>query len=371
MAHSKKTDLPHRLFVFADGTRAAAPIPLHFLKMFLRRLLSPLLLLIAASQPLLQARQLSIHDPVMTKAGDTYYLFSTDPGIKFYSSKDRVTWTYVDRVFAGEPSWARHVAPGFNGHLWAPDILFHNGKFHLYYSVSAFGKNTSAIGLAINRTLDPKSPDYKWEDQGIVLQSVPNRDLWNAIDSHVIIDEAGTPWMSFGSFWSGLKLVKLAPCLSKPAEPQEWYTIARRERPAFMDDRKSGPGELEAPFIFRKDGTYYLFLSWDRCCRGAESTYKIMVGRSKDVRGPYLDRNGKDLAQGGGTLVLAGNEAWAGPGHNSVYHYDGMDLLVFHAYEKADKGLQKLKIAELHWDQDGWPFVDPEVLNQYTSRLVP
>lgn len=316
------------------------------------------------------ARQVSIHDPVMAKEGGTFYLFSTGPGITFYSSTDLKTWKLRGRVFPGDPAWAKQVAPSFNGHIWAPDIVHRDGKYHLYYSVSAFGRNTSAIGLTVNRTLDPDSPEYRWEDQGIVVRSVPNRDLWNAIDPAVITDANGTSWMSFGSFWGGLKLVKLAPDGKAVAEPQEWYSLAKRERPALLDDADAGPAEIEAPFIFHRGGYYYLFVSWDKCCRGKDSTYKMMVGRAKEVTGPYLDRTGKSLAQGGGTLLLAGDPDWAGVGHNSVYTFDGKDYLVFHAYETADNGLQKLKIAELSWDSADWPVVDAAALRGYVSELV-
>lgn len=328
-------------------------------------------LLLGSGAAPLAARQVSIHDPVMAKEGGTYYLFSTGPGITFYSSPDLKTWRRRGAVFPGDPAWARQVAPGFNGHIWAPDIQRHDGKFYLYYSVSAFGRNTSAIGVTVNRTLDPASPDYRWEDQGIVVRSVPNRDLWNAIDPAVIVDDAGTPWMSLGSFWGGLKLVKLAPDWKSLAEPQEWHSIAKRERSVLLDDAQPGPAEIEAPFIFRKNGYYYLFVSWDKCCRGKDSTYKMMVGRARAVTGPYLDKAGRDLAQGGGSLLLAGDDQWAGVGHNSVYTFDGKDYLVFHAYENADNGLQKLKIAELAWDAEGWPVVDPAVLANYVSELLP
>jgi len=306
----------------------------------------------------------------MAKEADTYYLFSTGPGITFYSSHDLKTWKPGGRIFPSEPIWARNVSRSFNGHIWAPDISYHNGKYHLFYSVSAFGKNTSAIGVTTNVTLNPDLPEYKWEDQGVVLQSVPNRDLWNAIDPNVIVDDTGTAWLSLGSFWSGLKLVRLAPNWTAVAEPQEWYTIAKRQRPAFTDDSDPGPAELEAPFIYKKNGFYYLFVSWDKCCRGKDSTYKIMVGRSTDVRGPYLDKDGKNMTEGGGSLVLAGNDKWAGVGHNSVYNLNGKDYIVFHAYETADNGLQKLKIAVLFWDQAGWPVVDPHALDEYQSVLI-
>ncbi|MBN1377816.1 MAG: arabinan endo-1,5-alpha-L-arabinosidase [Gammaproteobacteria bacterium] len=317
-----------------------------------------------------QPEQLFIHDPVIGKDGDMYYLYSTGPGITFYSSKDLIHWVHEGRVFPGNPGWALDVAGTFNGHIWAPDILQHNGKFYLYYSVSAFGKNTSAMGVTVNKTLDPDSAEYKWEDQGIVLQSVPNRDLWNAIDSNVVIDDEGIPWMSFGSFWGGLKLVKLNDDLISIAEPQEWYSIAKRERSVLIDDTDSGPAALEGPFIFKKNGYYYLFLSWDKCCRGKDSTYKIMIGRSKNVTGPYLDKSGKDMAKGGGTLLLAGDENYYALGHNSAYTFDGKDYLVFHAYEVADNGRQKLKILEMNWDEDKWPVIDKSELNKYRSVLI-
>ena len=317
-----------------------------------------------------QLRQVSIHDPVMAKEGDTYYLFSTGPGITFYSSKDLKKWELKGRVFPGEPAWARKVAKGFNGHIWAPDIIWHDGTYFLYYAVSAFGRNTSAIGVTTNKTLNPGSPEYHWEDRGIVLQSIPNRDLWNAIDPNVVMDDHGTPWMSFGSFWSGLKLVKLDASWTALAEPQEWYSIAKRERSVLLDDRDPGPAELEAPFIFKKGDYYYLFVSWGKCCLGVKSTYRIMVGRAKDMRGPYVDKDGRNLAEGGGTLLLGGNSAWPGLGHNSAYTFDGKDYLVFHAYETADNGLQKLKIAEIKWDETKWPVVDESVLEEYQSVLL-
>ena len=330
--------------------------------------LKPLLaLLFAGNFFTAQAGQVDIHDPAMAKEGDSYYLFSSGPGITFYSSRDMVTWELRGRVFPGDPSWAKGVASLFDGHVWAPDIIQHNGKYYLYYAVSSPGQNSSAIGLTVNATLDPDSPTYKWEDRGIVLQSVPGRDLWNAIDPNIIVDENGTPWLDFGSFWSGIKLVKLNSSWTAPAEPQEWYSLARRQRSIFVDDRLPGPAEIEGPFIFRKGDYYYLFVSWGLCCRGKDSTYKIMVGRSKDVRGPFLDKEGRSMANGGGTLLLGGNKDWPGRGGNSVYTFDGKDYLVFHAYEAADNGLQKLKIAEIEWDAAQWPVVDEKAVDQYTS----
>ncbi|TYQ19005.1 UNVERIFIED_ORG: arabinan endo-1,5-alpha-L-arabinosidase [Zoogloea ramigera] len=317
------------------------------------------------------AKEVSVHDPVMAKEGDTYYVFSTGPGITFYSSKDMKNWKPEGRVFAGQPTWAKRAAPTFDDHIWAPDIQHHNGKYYLYYSVSGFGKNTSGMGVTVNKTLDPRSPDYRWEDQGMVLQSVPVRDDWNAIDPNVIEDENGDAWMSFGSFWSGLKLVKLNQDLTGLAEPQEWHAIAARPRSDKVAGESAGPAEIEAPYIFKKNGYYYLFASFGLCCKKADSTYHLVVGRSKSVKGPYLDKQGVDMVKGGGSLVIAGDKDWKGLGHNSAYTFDGKDYLVLHAYETADNYLQKLKIMEMKWDKNGWPTVDQADLNNYRSVQLP
>ena len=302
--------------------------------------------------------EIRVHDPVVAKQGDTYYLYNTGRGIAVHSSKDLKNWKREPAVFSEKPEWTDDVVPGFKNHIWAPDIFEKDGKYYLYYSISAFGKNTSAIGVATNSTLDPDDPDYNWEDQGIVVRSVPNRDMWNAIDPNVIEDENGTPWMAFGSFWDGLKMVKLSEDLTSVAKPEEWYTIARRERSFDLPDADAGDAALEAPFIFKKNGWYYQFLSWDLCCRGENSTYKVVVGRSKDIKGPYVDKEGVPLNRGGGTLLIEGNKNWYGAGHNSTYTFDGKDYIFFHAYDANDEGTPKLKVKELNWDE-GWPTVAP------------
>lgn len=298
------------------------------------------------------------HDPVIAKQGDTYYLFCTGPGITRFTSKDLKNWTKQAPVFAESPKWSKEVAPGFNGHIWAPDITLHKGTYYLYYAISAFGKNTSAIGLVTNKTLNPKDKNYKWEDQGVVIQSVPNRDMWNAIDPNLVFDENGTPWLSFGSFWTGLKMVQLNDDLKTLAKPEVWHPIAKRDRDKNLDDADAGDAAIEGPFIFKKGNYYYLFLSWDYCCRGENSTYKLVVGRSKSVTGPYVDKNGKLLNQGGGSLVIEGNKNWYGVGHNSIYTFDGKDYTFMHGYDAHDKGLPKLIVKEVTW-VDGWPTVKP------------
>ncbi|MGI4863758.1 MAG: family 43 glycosylhydrolase [Janthinobacterium lividum] len=264
------------------------------------------------------------------------------------------TWTAAPPVFATPPAWAGAAVPGFKDHIWAPDISFADGQYSLFYSISTFGKNRSAIGLATNKTLDAKSPAYKWVDHGPVVQSVPGRDQWNAIDPNLIRDEAGQPWLAFGSFWTGIQLVKLRPDLTAPAEPQEWHALANRASGALAND-----GPIEAPFIFRHGGYYYLFVSFDYCCQGPKSTYKIMVGRARTLTGPYLDATGQPLAAGGGTLVLAGDANWYGLGHNAVASFDGTDYLIFHAYDAHDQAQPKLRLEPLTWSAENWPQVAP------------
>jgi arabinan endo-1,5-alpha-L-arabinosidase len=338
------------------------------LRVIMNKLLNIAIATAAFTLTACHAKQIDVHDPVMAKDGNKYYVFSTGPGITFYSSTDMTSWKPEGPVFLKQPTWAKKAAPSFDGHIWAPDISFHNGKYYLYYSVSGFGKNTSGIGVTTNATLDPRAKDYKWQDQGMVVQSVPGRDNWNAIDPNLVEDDQGAPWMAFGSFWGGIKLVKLADNRTKLAEPQQWHTIAQRERPAFTPETEAGPAEIEGPHILKKNGKYYLFVSWGLCCRKAESTYNVVVGRADKVTGPYLDKTGKDMAQGGGSLVIGPDKDWKGVGHNSAYTIDGKDYMVLHAYETADNYLQKLKILPMTWDKDGWPVVDPQDLNRYQSK---
>ncbi|MBD8488210.1 arabinan endo-1,5-alpha-L-arabinosidase [Echinicola sp. CAU 1574] len=304
------------------------------------------------------AQTISVHDPVMIKEGDTFYLFCTGRGIAVWSSKDMENWERRESVFAEAPTWANDVVPDFRNHIWAPDISFHNGQYYLYYSVSSFAKNTSAIGVATTKTLDPDASDFKWEDHGIVIESVPGRDMWNAIDPNIIADEQGDRWMTFGSFWEGLKLVKLSEdMLSMKNGPEDWYTLVRRQRTFEMDERDPGDAAAEAPFIFKKNGYYYLFVSFDLCCRGEKSTYKMVVGRSKDIKGPYLDKEGRSMYNGGGSLLLEGNDNWYGVGHNSTYTFGDKDYLVFHGYDAKENGRPRLFIKSISWDDEGWPKV--------------
>ncbi len=298
---------------------------------------------------------ISVHDPVIIRQDSMYYIFCTGYGISVFSSEDMKHWKKEKPVFAAPPQWAVKEIPGFRGHTWAPDISYHNGKYYLYYAVSAFGKNTSAIGVATNKTLDPSDKNFKWVDHGKVIESVPGRDMWNAIDPNLIYAE-NQPWLAFGSFWDGIKLVKLDSSLTKPAEPEKWFTIASRKRNFILPDSVAGDAAIEAPFIFHKDNYYYLFVSFDYCCRAEKSTYKMMIGRSSSVYGPYIDKDGVPMNLGGGSLLLEGDKYWYGIGHNAVATFNGVDYIIFHGYDVKDNGKPKLRIEKLDWI-NGWPAI--------------
>jgi arabinan endo-1,5-alpha-L-arabinosidase len=304
------------------------------------------------SPPELQGDIRQVHDPAIIKDGETYYLFSTRAGIAIRCSKDLISWRLCGDVFAHLPQWAVKDVQGVRG-LWAPDVSYFNGKYHLYYSVSTFGSNRSSIGLVTNQTLDPTNDRYRWQDQGKIIGSNPSDD-WNAIDPNIVIDEEGQPWLSFGSFWGGIKLRKIDPATAQLSTTDATiYSLASRPRGPEM------PGAIEAPFIFRKNGYYYLFVSFDFCCRGINSTYNIRVGRSRRVTGPYLDRNSKLMMEGGGTIVVTGGSRWRGPGHCALLQEKEGEKLVYHAYDANWRGTPTLRVTSLIWDASGWPTIPP------------
>lgn len=303
-----------------------------------------------------------VHDPVMAKDGDTYYVFATGKGISTLFSKDLVNWQRGRPVFDKTPGWVKEALPDFKEteSIWAPDIMFYKGQYHLFYACNAKpGKPHAAIGHATSPTLDPASPRYKWTDQGKIVQSVLNRDLWQAIDPNVILDEHGTPWFIFGSFWDGIKAVKMTDDMMKLKWPEEWYSIARRPSTQKLYNYGLEDSQIEGAFVYKHGDYYYLFTSFDMCCRGVKSNYHIVVGRSKTVTGPYLDRAGFSMMDGGGTVVAIGDgKKWAALGHNSVYTIDGKDYMFAHGYSIPDKGTSELIVTELQWDSEGWPVVE-------------
>ena len=306
----------------------------------------------------LNAQSPMVHDPVMAYEDGTYYLFATGHGIQQMTSRDCKTWTVSSQpVMTVIPQWTRDSVPGFTNHVWAPDIIRWHNRWWLAYSCSTFGKNGSAIGLLSSSSL--KSPI--WNDEGCIVTSREQRDNWNAIDPNFIIDEDDQPWLVWGSFWNGIQMARLDTTmhLAKGEIPR---TIARRYSPKDLNrmpnptSQYAGTNAIEAPFIMKHGGYYYLFVSWDYCCMGSKSTYRVVVGRSKTVDGSYVDRDGEDMREGGGTPVIAGDKKeFEALGHCAAYHYDDKDIFICHGYSIAHNGASILVQRPIRWTADGWP----------------
>lgn len=291
-------------------------------------------------------RPIGVHDPSsIVQCGDRYWLFSTGTGILSWWSYDLKDWHSGPAVLPEMPTWVKAVVPDHRGHYWAPDVVKIDDRYLLYYSVSSFGVNTSAIALVSTQSLNPEDEDYGWKDHGIVVSTTQD-DNFNAIDPALLETDNGQLWMSFGSFWSGLKLLQLDPS-----------TGTRVHTDSPLHSLAWSP-EIEAPHMTFRDGWYYLFVNHGKCCRGVESTYSIRVGRSRDITGPYLDREGRNLLSGGGTLVVDSDGPLIGPGHANVSRNGDRFLLHFHYYDGTEQGRSMLAITELKWDSEGWPILN-------------
>jgi arabinan endo-1,5-alpha-L-arabinosidase len=291
-----------------------------------------------------------IHDPTMAREGGTYYVFSTgDPAgsigngnIQIRTSANLRDWTYAGTVFATKPAWIT-AALGDIPNLWAPDISYFGGLWHLYYAGSSFGSNNSVIGLATTPTLDPRSPKYHWTDDGLVFRTT-SADNFNAIDPSLVTAADGGKWLALGSFFSGVKLIQLDAATGKPVASPTVYSLASKPSP----DAEEGAG------ITYHDGYYYLFVSVDNCCRGISSTYHVQVGRSTSVTGPYVDASGTAMTNGGGMEVQGTDAGMIGPGGEFVFTSGASDWLVYHYYDAFDNGDAWIQIRPLTW-VGGWP----------------
>ncbi|PRX96744.1 arabinan endo-1,5-alpha-L-arabinosidase [Allonocardiopsis opalescens] len=280
---------------------------------------------------------ITVHDPSFVRRPNGGYLVAhTGDNVALKTSTDRTAFRNAGTVFPGGAPWTSPYTGGARN-LWAPHLSYHNGRYYLYYSASTFGSNRSAIFLATSTSGDSGT----WSNQGLVIESSSSND-YNAIDPHLQVDDQGRWWLAFGSFWSGIKMIRIDPATGRRLD-SSLYSIAGRNG-----------GAIEAPTIFRRGGYYYLFVSFDLCCRGASSTYRIMVGRSSSITGPYTDRNGTRMTSGGGTEILAGQGSIHGPGHQDVFADTDHDILAYHYYN--DNGTALLGINWLGWDSAGWPY---------------
>lgn len=286
-----------------------------------------------------------IHDPsTIIKDGNTYFVFGTGRGIPAKSSSDLVHWKIIQPVFDEPPASVTRFVPGFRRALWAPDIIRVNGRFYLYYAASSMGKQTSAIGLAINPTLDQEATNYAWHDCGPVITSTSGGDF-NTIDPSVMLDTDGKLWMSFGSYWKGIYLIELNPETGlRVSSNSPIYHLAWNN-------------SIEASCITRHENFYYLFVNWGECCRGTNSTYEVRMGRSDHITGPYRDHDGNDLSTGGGSIFLQTSGRFIGPGHIGILNdgnTNGPTTFSYHYYDAATEGRSRLAIGKIDWSS-GWP----------------
>lgn len=271
------------------------------------------------------------HDPSVYKENSTWWITETsDTGIGVKYSPDGHAWTQGVSIFGGGLSWWGQ----YNNNskmVWAPDIHVWNGKAILYYAVSTFGSQKSAIGLATASSIAAGN----WTDKGAVLTSAPGNN-YNAIDPNFFVDKAGQPWLSFGSFWTGIYTTRVDANTLKPTG--SWYHLA------------ADSTGIENSFIMSNGSYYYLFVSKGKCCDGANSTYHISYGRSTSVTGPYLDKNGVNMLNGGGTTLNAGGGRFIAPGGESVAN----GVMVRHELDSQNGYNGVLFINDLTFS-GGWP----------------
>ncbi len=289
------------------------------------------------------------HDPsgLQKGADGRYWQFTTGDQIYMAYSPDMITWTSGGTVFprGSYPSWIKTYVPTFTGDFWAPDVIYMNGYYYCYYSCSSFGSSKSAIGVVRNKTLVQGSTDYKWEDLGMVVYSDDNLDI-NAIDPALFQDSDGKVYMTYGSWFGGIAVIEIDPATAKVKAGAGLHKVAG-----------GGHKDWEAGYIVKEGSYYYMYVNRGTCCDGVNSTYYIVYGRSTSPTGPYLDKAGVDLNNGGGTTVLSKSGKYIGPGHFGLLREGGNNFVSIHYYDGEANGAAKLDILTMKTGSDGWPFL--------------
>ena len=319
------------------------------------RLLALLLLVLLAAAPAVALQGADgAHDPsTIVKRDGVYHVWTTGDQIYHLTSTDLVTWKPAPTVFAAGtwPGWVGTYVQGFKGNFWAPECVLRNGTYYMYYSCSLGGR-PSAIGLTTSTDLT------NWTDQSVVVYS-DNNTPWGAIDPDVFTDADGKLWMTFGSHLSGIWLIQLDPATGKRLD-SNIKNIAGA----------SPYCENEASYVMQHGGYYYLFYNKGICCAGVNSTYYVQMGRATSPAGPYLDKNGVDLLQGGGSNFLVTNGKYIGPGQVGLFEENGANYLTYHYYDRTRNGAPTLGIGSLSWDAANWPAVTENWLPAGTYTLT-
>lgn len=286
--------------------------------------------------------------PEIAKYNGVYYSFSMGGAITIKMSRDLHSWVGIGTAWQSKPSWLMSTF-GYDG-IWAPGIYKIGEKYFLYYCVSTLGSQNSAIGVAVNTTLDPDDPAYEWADQGMVIRSYKG-GLYNCIDPNIIIDENGQPWLVFGSYWNGIFVRKLDP---------ETGMLDTSDTAA----RNIAAGKAtEASFMIKHGDYYYLFVAKGPMASG----YYWAVARSESIFGPFVNKTGSPSLSGGYTRLTEYKQGIEGTGHASVFQDDdGTYYMVSESWENREVSTTPtiLHISTIVWTEDGWPVtaLDRDVL---------
>ncbi|KAF3273646.1 hypothetical protein TWF970_008849 [Orbilia oligospora] len=290
------------------------------------------------------------HDPAVTRrvSDGRFYRFSTNNFISIASAPNIAgPWRYLGQALPGGSKIS-----GFSGvDLWAPDVAYKDGLYYLYYSVSSFGSQNSAIGVATSTTMDPGT----WVDHGTTGVSSRSGSPYNAIDSNVVKTDSGF-YMSFGSFWGDIYQIKMDNNLLNIAGLS--YQVAWTS---------FGNGAMEGAFIYYRSGSgyYYLFTSWGNCCQlvprpPAGTEYHMRVCRSASATSGFKDKNGADCRSSGGTIVLQSHDYVYAPGHGGVIDVPGVGAVLYYHYVNNNQGANQAATYfgwnVLDWPDD-WPVV--------------
>jgi arabinan endo-1,5-alpha-L-arabinosidase len=315
--------------------------------------------------PINTTGQRDVHDPSrILKVDGRYYVFYTGSSstrrIRTRTSTNLTSWSSGTDAITTAPQWAAAHVPSASNY-WAPDVVFVDGEYHMYYSVSTFGSQQSGIGLRTNPTLNPAAANYAWTDRGAVLTST-NGSAYNAIDPGILLTSTGKMYMSFGSFWNGLYITELNPTTGLRITPNSAVTR--------IAQNPAGAHPIEAAYLHERDGYFYLFVNYDTCCAGVNSTYNIRVGRSISPTGPFLDKNGVNMINGGGSMFLGTEGTQIGPGHLSIFEENGQEIFTYHYYDGGANGAARLNWRSLAWASNGWPVIADTLPEPATPLLL-
>jgi arabinan endo-1,5-alpha-L-arabinosidase len=292
----------------------------------MKNILPVVAILLLASTAVALDGQIQIHDPsTLVQCNGKFYTYGT--GGSVLVSDDG--WT-----------WRRGVTPARRG--MAPDAIHLGDRYYLYIARNVGAQPRADINMIWSKSLDPDSPDYKWEEGGVVASSDGVEDC-NAIDPGVFRDpNDGRLWLVYGSYFGYIRLVELDSKTGKRLDPND--------KPVDIAIN------CEAAIMIHRDGWYYLLATHGSCCRGADSGYNIRVGRSRKVTGPFVDHEGVDMIKGGGKLFLGSGGREIGPGHFGLIDLkDGVEKFSIHYEADLDRGgASVLAIRPLLWS-DGWP----------------